>query len=115
MKEEKKLMKLELQNENQKLESIQLSGLKLYFFNFVYHLLETQMENILLDYLLIIIQFIQLISFPMDYAFSDGWKNSWFGTVGHFFHYCQTLFILVDYSNFFLISFFFSVLYIIIN
>ena len=114
MKEEQKLMKLELQNENQKLESIQLSGLKLYFFNFVYHLLETQMENILLDYLLIIIQFIQLISFPMDYAFSDGWKNSWFGTVGHFFHYCQTLFILVDYSNFFLISFFFSVLYIIV-
>ena len=114
MKEEKKLMKLELKNENQKLENIQISGLKLYFFNLVFQLLQINKENNFLEYFLVIVQFIQLIAFPMDFVFSFWRKNLWFGTVGHFFHYCQTLFILIDYSNFYLISFFIAVLYIIV-
>ena len=71
MKEEKKLMKLELQNENQKLENIQIKGLKLYFFKFINHLLEIQMDNVFLDYILIVGQFIQLMAFPLDSIFSS--------------------------------------------
>ena len=112
MKEEKILMKLQLENENQKLENMRISGLKLCFFNCVYSLLENQMENNFLDYLLIISQFIQLMAFPMDSIFSTGWKTSWYEAIGHFFHYFQSSLIFIDYSHFYIISFFISFLYI---
>ena len=114
MKEEKKLMNLNLENENQKLETIQITGLKRCFYNLVHYLLEKQDDNIFLDYLLIVGQFIQLMSFPLDYIFASGWKNIWFETVTHFFHYFQTIFIFTDYSHFYIISFFITLLYIII-
>jgi hypothetical protein len=112
MKEEKKIMKLQLENENQKLETMQISGLKLYFFNCAYFLLQTQMENNFLDYLLIISQFIQLMAFPLDSIFSSGWKTSWYEGIGHFFHYFQSSLIFIDYSHFYIISFFITFLYI---
>ena len=114
MKEEKILMKLELQNENQKLEKVSISGIKLYFFKFIYFLLQKDMENNFLDYLLIIGQFIQLMAFPLDSIFSSGWKTLWFGTVGKFFHYIQLIFIFIDHGDFYIISFIVSFLYIII-
>ena len=114
MKEEKKLMKLNLKNENQKLENIQISGIQLYFFNFVHFLLQTQSENYFMEYLLIIYQFIQLMAFPMDLVFSSGWKTSWFKTLAHFFHYFQLLFIFIDFNHFYIISFFTTFLYILI-
>ena len=114
MKEEKKLMNLNLEDENKKLKNIQVSGIKLYFFDFVHYLLQNHMENYFLDYTLIICQFIQLMAFPMDSVFSSGWKSLWFQTVGNFFHYFQSFFIFNDYSNFYTISFLISWLYIII-
>ena len=114
MKEEKKLMKLELQNENQKLENIQIKGLKLYFFKFINHLLEIQMDNVFLDYILIVGQFIQLMAFPLDSIFSSDWNIKWFGTVRHFFHYFQMIFIFIEIDNFFIINYFITFLYIII-
>ena len=114
MKEEKILMKLELQNENQRLEKVSISGIKLYFFKFIYFLLQKDMENNFLDYLLIIGQFIQLMAFPLDSIFSSGWKTFWFGTVGNFFHYIQLIFVFIDHGDFFIISYIISFLYIII-
>ena len=105
MKEEKKLMKLQIENENKKIENIQKSNLKLYLFNFVHLLLQTQVENNFLDYLLIVSQFIQLMAFPMDSIFSSGWKTSWYKTIGHFFHYFQSSLIFIDFSHFYIISF----------
>ena len=113
MKEEKILMKLELQNENQKLETVSITGIKLYFFRFIYFLLQKDMENNFLDYLLIIGQFIQLMAFPLDSIFSSGWKTLWFGTVGNFFHYIQLIFIFIEHGDFFIISYIISFLYII--
>ena len=114
MKEEKILMKLELQNENQRLETVSISGIKLLFFKFIYFLLQKDMENKFLDYLLIIGQFIQLMAFPLDAIFSSGWKTLWFGTVGNFFHYIQLLFIFIEHGDFFIISYIISFMYIII-
>ena len=72
------------------------------------------MENNFLDYLLIISQFIQLMAFPMDSIFSSGWKTSWYEAIGHFFHYFQSSLIFIDFSLFYIISFFITFLYIII-
>ena len=114
MKEEKILMKLELQNENQRAETVSISGIKLYFFKFIYFLLQKDMENNFLDYILIIGQFIQLMAFLLDSIFSSGWKTLWFGTVGNFFHYIQLIFIFIEHGDFFIISYIISFLYIII-
>ena len=114
MKEEEKLMKLNLEDEKQKIKKIQITGIKLYFFNFVHFLLQNHMENYFLDYFFIICEFMQLMAFPMDSVFSSGWKNLWFQTVGNYFHYFQLLFIFNDYSHFYTISFFFTFLYILV-
>ena len=114
MKEEKKLMNLNLEKDNQKLENIQISGVKYYFFNLFHYLLRKKKENIFLDFLLITGQFIQLMSFPLSSIFSSWRKNLWFETVSHFFHYFQTIFIFIDYSHFYIITFFLTFLYILI-
>ena len=78
MKEEIKLMNLNLEKENQKLENIQINGIKYYFFNLVHYLLRKKKDNIFLDFLLITGQFIQLMSFPLSSFFSSWRKNLWF-------------------------------------
>ena len=114
MKEENKLMKLELEKENQKLETIKIAGLKHNFFNLIHYLLKNQRDNYFLDYLLIIGQFIQLMAFPINDIFSSNWKILWLGTIGHFFRYFQYIFIFIDYNHFYIICFFITFLYIII-
>ena len=114
MKEEKKLMLLNLEDEKQKLKTIQVSGIKLYFFNFVYYLLQNHIENPFIDYFLIIYQFIQLMAFPIDTFFSSGWETYWFKIVGYFYHYFQSFFIFNDFNHFYVILFFITLLYILV-
>ena len=71
MKEEDKLMKLNLQKENKKIEANQINGIKLSFFKMIYVLLENQTDSYFRDVIFIISQFIQLMSFPLDTAFSQ--------------------------------------------
>ena len=113
MKEEEKLMKLDLQKENKKIEANQINGIKLYFFKMIYVLLQNQTDNFFRDVIFIISQFIQLISFPLD-AFSSGWKNFWFGTIGHFFRFFQLIYLWYGNSQFYIISYFICIIYIII-
>ena len=114
MKEEEKLMKLDLQKENKKIESNQINGIKLYFFKMIYVLLQNQIDNYFRDVIFIIAQFIQLISFPLDTAFSSGWKNFWYGTIGHFFRYFQLIYLWYGNSNFYIISYLIAAGYIIV-
>ena len=114
IKEEEKLMKLDLQKENKKIEANQINGIKLYFFKMIYVLLQNQTDNFFRDVIFIISQFIQLISFPLDTAFSSGWKNFWFGTIGHFFRYFQLIYLWYGNSQFYIISYFICIIYIII-
>ena len=92
-KEEEKLMNLDLQKENKKIEKNEVLGIKLYFFRLIYVLLQNQKDSYFRDIMFIIIQFIQLIAFPMDRVFSKGWKNYWYGVVGHFLRYFQLLYL----------------------
>ena len=114
MKEEEKLMKLDLQKENKKIEANQINGIKLYFFKMIYVLLQNQIDNYFRDVIFIIAQFIQLMSFPLDTAFSSGWKNFWYGTIGHFFRYFQLIYLWYGNSNFYIISYLIAAGYIII-
>ena len=114
MKEEEKLMKLDLQKENKKIEANQIDGIKLSFFKMIYVLLQNQTDNYFRDVIFIISQFIQLISFPLDTAFSSGWKTFWYGTIGHFFRYFQLIYLWYGNSQFYIISYILTVIYILI-
>ena len=114
MKEEEKLMKLDLQKENKKIEANQITGIKLYFFKMIYVLLQNQIDNYFRDVIFIIAQFVQLMSFPLDTAFSSGWKNFWYGTIGNFFRYFQLIYLWYGNSQFFIISYIIAAIYILI-
>ena len=114
MKEEEKLMKLDLQKENKKIEANQINGIKLSFFRMIYVLLQNQIDNYFRDVIFIIAQFVQLMSFPLDIAFSSGWKKFWYGTIGHFFRYFQLIYLWHGNSQFFIISYILTAVYILI-
>jgi len=114
MKEEEKLMKLDLQKENKKIEANQITGIKLYFFKMIYVLLQNQIDNYFRDVIFIIAQFVQLMSFPLDTAFSSGWKNFWYGTIGNFFRYFQLIYLWYGNSQFYIISYIIAAIYILI-
>ena len=114
IKEEAKLMSLDLKKENKKIEKNEVLGLKLYFFRLIYVLLQNQQDNILRDLMFIVIQFIQLIAFPLDKVFSSGWKNYWYGTVGNFLSYFQLLYLWQRNGQFYIISYLVTCLYILI-
>ena len=114
MKEEDKLMKLDLKRENQRLETIQLSGIKSFFFRFICILLKESTDNYFCDILFLILQFMQLMAFSMDTVFSEGWNGYWYGTVGHLFRYLQFVFLFENNSQFFIIFYIITILFIII-
>ena len=116
MKEEEKLMKLDLQKENKKVEMNQINGIKLSFFKMIYVLLQNQDDNIFRDVIFIIAQFVQLIAFPLGTAFDDSWKTYWYGTVGHFFRYFQIIHLFErdkNNSSFYIITYIVTCIYII--
>ena len=114
LKEEEKLMKLDLQKENKKIEANQINGIKLFFFRMIYVLLQNQSDNYFRDVLFIIAQFVQLISFPLDIAFSSGWKTFWYGTIGNFIRYFQLIYLWKGNSQFYIISYIITAAYILI-
>ena len=107
-------MSLDLKKENKKIEKNEVLGLKLYFFRLIYVLLQNQQDNIFRDLLFIVIQFIQLIAFPLDKVFSSGWKNYWYGTVGNFVQYFQLIYLWQGNGQFYIISYIITCLYILI-
>ena len=117
MKEEEKLMKLDLQKENKKIEMNQINGIKLSFFKMIYVLLQNQDDNIFRDVIFIIAQFVQLIAFPLGSAFDDSWKTFWYGTFGNFFKYFQIIHLFERTNNnstFYIIAYIVTCLYILV-
>ena len=115
MKEEEKLMKLDLQKENKKIEMTQINGIKLSFFKMIYVLLQNQDDNIFRDVIFIIAQFVQLIAFPLGSAFDNSWKTFWYGTFGNFFKYFQIIHLFERENNnstFYIIAYIVTCLYI---
>ena len=114
MKEEEKLLNLDIQKELQKQSLSQPEGIKLYFFRALYSLLQNKQLNQFCDMLFTFFEFTQLMAFPMDKIFSSGWKNFMFGVIGNFFRYTQLISLWLGNSQVYLISYILTCLYILI-
>ena len=114
MKEEEKLLNLNIQKEQEKQSINHPEGIKLYFFRCLYNIFKNDGLNRFCIILFTILQFIQLIAFPMDKIFSSGWKQYWYETIGSFFRFFQLIYLWHGNSQFFLITYILSCLYILI-
>ena len=114
MKEEEKLLKINLSNEQEKENVNKIAGYRLYFFRALFSIEKYQGKNKFCDILFTIIEFVQLIAFPMDTIFMKGWGSFWFGTVGNFFRFFQFYFLWKGNTAFYIISYIITCIFIII-
>jgi len=114
MKEEQRLLNLDLKKEQQRQGLTQPEGIKLIIFRALYSILPHYGLNQFLDLLFAIFLFIQLIAFPMDKVFSTGWKTYMFNTIGNFLRYFQLIFLWEGNYAFFLIIYIAACIYYII-
>ena len=113
MKDEEKLLLLDLEIEKKK-QLNHPEGVKLYLFRTLYSILQNDSLNQFCKILFIIFQFIQLMAFSMDTIFSEGWKTYLYETIGNFFRFFQFIFLWKGNTQFFIITYIITGLYIII-
>ena len=92
-----------------------VSGIKLHFFHLIYILIQNQADEIFLESVLIIFQFIQLISFPLCDIFKKGWKKKYYSTISLFFQYTTITPIFKGNNQLFIVMYFFVIIYVIFN
>ena len=114
MKEEQRLLNLDLQKEQKRQGINQNEGIKLYLFRALYSILKYYGLNHFCDILFTVFSFVQLMAFPMDTVFSSGWKNFWYNTIGSFFRYFQLVPLWRGNSQFFIITYIITCLYFLI-
>ena len=114
MKEEEKLLRINLSNEQEKENVNKITGYKLYFFRALFSIQKYQGRNTFCDILFTIIEFVQLIAFPLDKIFIKGWGSFWFGTVGNFFRFFQLYYLWKGNTAFYIISYIITCIYIFI-
>ena len=112
MKEENELLNLDLRKEQEKHNLNHPEGIKLYLFRALYNILQNDSLNPFCKILFIIIQFIQLMGFPMDKIFSSGWKVYWYETIGNFIRFFQLIYLWRGNTQFFLITYIIACIYI---
>ena len=113
MMEAEKLIDINLQIAHQKEELSPLKGFKLYLFEALYLIQKYTGRYIFWEILFVIIEFIQLMAFPMDKVFDESWGNHWVNTIGNFFRYFQLIFIWRG-SIFFIITYIIVCVYVIL-
>ena len=113
MEEFEKLIDIELKVQHHKEEMTMPTGIKLKLFEALYAIQQYHGLYKFLDVILIIIEFIQLMAFPMDKIFNKSWGNTWFNTIGNIFRYFQLIY-LWNETSFAIIVYIFICLYIII-
>ena len=92
-----------------------VNGIKNHFFHLIYILIQNQADDIFLESVLIIFQFIQLISFPLCDIFKDGWKKKYYNTISLFFQYSTITPIFEGNNQIFIVMYFFVIIYVIFN
>ena len=107
------LIDINFQIKHQEEELIHLKGFKLYLFEALYLIQKYSGRYIFWDILFSIIEFIQLIAFPMDKVFDESWGNYWVNTIGNVFRYFQLFFIWRE-TIFFIITYIIICIYIIL-
>ena len=113
MKDVDKLIEINFKVDQQKEELIPLKGFKLYLFEALYLIQKYTGRYIFWEILFSIIEFIQLMAFPMDIVFDESWGNYWVNTIGNFFRYFQLIFIWRG-TIFFIITYIIICIYIIL-
>jgi len=108
-----KLININLQVSQTKDDLIPLKGFKLYLFEALYLIQQYNGRYKFWDIIFLIIEFIQLMAFPMDKIFDESWGNHWVNTIGNFFRYFQLIFIWRG-SIFFIITYIIICVYIIL-
>ena len=113
---ENELLNLNLnKNKNTNKAANLVSGIKLHFFHLIYILIQNQADEVFLESVLIIFQFIQLISFPLCDIFKDGWKKKYYTTISLFFQYTTITPIFEGNNQLFIVMYVFVIMYVIFN
>ena len=113
MAEEEKMINLNLQIENHQEDITFEKGFRLNLFEALYKIQQFIGLFKFLDILLTILEFIQLMAFPMDIAFDDSWGNHWVKTISNYFRYFHLIFLWRN-SSFAIITYILICIYIII-
>ena len=108
-----KLIHINLQIENNKEDLNPVRGFKLYLFEALYSIQQFHGRYQFWDILFSIFEFVQLMAFPMDKIFDESWGNHWVKTLGNSFRYSQLIFLWKG-TSFFIITYVFVCIYIII-
>jgi len=113
MVEEEKMINLNLQIENHQEDITFEKGFRLNLFEALYKIQQFIGLFKFLDILLTILEFIQLMAFPMDITFDDSWGNHWVKTISNYFRYFHLIFLWRN-SSFAIITYILICIYIII-
>ena len=89
MTEGDKLININLQIQQNKDDLTMVTGFKLHLFEALYSIQQYYGRYKFLDILFSIVEFLQLMAFPMDKIFDESWGNNWVKTIGNFFRYSQ--------------------------
>ena len=112
MNELDKLININLQVQKVKDDLILEKGFKSYLFEALYLIQQYLGRYKFWDILFAILEFIQLMAFPMDKIFDESWGNHWVKTIGNFFRYTQLIYLWKE-TAFFIIIFIMVCAYII--
>ena len=112
MEEVDKLINLNLQIEQNKEDLYFEKGLKLHIFEALYLIQHFHGRYKFWDILFTVIEFFQLVTFPMDKVFDESWGNYWVETIGNFFRYFQIVY-LWQGTAFFLVTYILICIFII--
>ena len=108
-----KLININLQIEQNKADINLVKGFKLYLFEALYSIQKYKGRYKFWEILFTIFEFIQLMAFPMDQIFEESYGNHWVKTIGNFFRFSQLIFLWKG-TSFFIITYIFVCLYIIV-
>ena len=112
MAEFEKLISIDLQYQHLKEDITTVKkDFKSYLFEALYLIQQYYGLNKFIDIIFTIIEFIQLMAFPMDKVFNKTWDDTWVKTVGNFFRFFQ-LTCLWNRTSFYIISYIISCIYI---
>ena len=101
MAEFEKLINIDLKLQNNKEEIAITKDFKSYLFESLYTIQEYYGIYKFIDIIFVIIEFIQLMAFPMDKVFNKTWGDNWVKTIGNFFRFFQLIWTKYFHSLFY--------------
>ena len=113
MAEFEKLINIDLKLQNNKEEITKIKDYNSYLFESLYTIQQYYGLFKFIDIIFVIIEFIQLMAFPMDKIFNNTWDDNWVKTIGNFFFFFQLIY-LWSRTSFFIVTYILICIYIMI-